>query len=61
MDASSWPAMAYFYGTWGYALSRAREIARERNQRVRLYRGTFDAKGFAPGKPVWIVDWEVQR
>lgn len=57
----TWPALAYFYGTWGYALSRANEIAAERQQRVRLYRSFLSAKGCPPDVPVWVVDWEVQR
>ena len=51
-DATSWPARAYAYGTWGYALARAREHARERHQRVYLYRAALD------DEPVWVAAWD---
>ena len=54
-DTPSWPARAYAYGTWGYALERAREHARERRQRVYLYRGALD------GEAVWVAAWDPKR
>ena len=51
-DAPSWPARAYTYGTWRYALARAREHAQERHQRVYLYRGDLD------GEAVWVAAWD---
>lgn len=57
----SWPALAYVFGTWGYALEQARALAAEHHQRVRLYRSTLNAKAYPSGQSVWVVDWEVQR
>lgn len=57
----SWPAMAYVYGTWGYALERANEHARERQQRVRLYQaGRKETVIAGWNSCLWVVDWEVQ-
>lgn len=50
--SSGWPARAYVYGTWGYALERARELATEKNQKTYLYRSSLD------GEPVWVVAWD---
>ncbi|HEY9352363.1 MAG TPA: hypothetical protein VIP28_03885 [Nocardioides sp.] len=49
---SGWPAMAYVYGTWGYALKRARELATEKQQKTYLYRSSFN------GEPCWVVSWD---
>lgn len=51
-DGPGWPAMSYVYGTWAYALERAREHATERNQRVWLYRAEVN------GELQWIVAWD---
>ena len=48
-DQPRWPARAYVYGTWGYALNRARDMAAERNQRFYLYAGLLD------GERVWVA------
>ena len=40
----NWPARAYIYGTWGYALNRARDRAAKFQQRMWLYRGVLDAQ-----------------
>lgn len=49
---SGWPAQAYVYGTWGYALARARELATEKNQKTYLYRASLN------GESVWVVSWD---
>lgn len=49
---SGWPAMAYVYGTWDYALSRARELATEKQQKTYLYRSSLH------GEPCWVVSWD---
>jgi len=49
---SGWPALAYVYGTWGYALNRARELATEKQQKTYLYRSLLN------GEPVWVVSWD---
>lgn len=51
----NWPARAYIYGTWGYALNRARERATEFEQRMWLYRAVLD------GEPVWVVTFDPKR
>jgi len=48
----NWPAFAYLYGTWGYALNRALEHSRERKQKVYLYRAWFGSKNW------WVVSWD---
>lgn len=50
-----WPARAYVYGTWGYALSRARELAAGDGQKMYLYAGVLD------GEQVWVVGWDPKR
>lgn len=49
---SGWPALAYVYGTWGYALSRARELATEKNQKTYLYRASLGDRAY------WVVSWD---
>lgn len=49
---SGWPAQAYVYGTWDYALERARELATEKQQKTYLYRSSLN------GEPVWVVSWD---
>ena len=49
---SGWPALAYIFGTWGYALNRARELATEKQLRTYLYRGSMN------GRPCWVVSWD---
>ena len=49
---SAWPAVAYVYGTWEYALNRARELATEMQQKTYLYRGSLN------GQPCWVVSWD---
>lgn len=55
MSAPDWPARAYVYGTFGYALERAREMAAARQQRMWLYRGVLD------GEQVWVAAWDPKR
>jgi hypothetical protein len=47
-----WPAFAYLYTTWGYALIRAREHATERQLHTYLYAVTLN------GEPFWAVSWD---
>lgn len=47
-----WPALAYIFGTWEYALNRARDLATEKQQRTYLYRGSMN------GRPCWVVSWD---
>jgi hypothetical protein len=49
---SGWPALAYVYSDWGYALSRARELATEKNQKTYLYQTTLG------GRTYWVVSWD---
>lgn len=49
---SSWPALAYVYGTRDYALERARELAAEKQQKTHLYRASLN------GQPYWVVSWD---
>lgn len=55
LTAPDWPARAYIYGTWAYALNRAREHSTERNQKTYLYASTLD------GETVWVVAWDPKR
>lgn len=48
----NWPARAYVYGTWEYALHRAWEHATERKQKVYVYQGELD------GETVWVASWD---
>lgn len=48
----TWPAFAYLYGTWGYALERANEMSAERGLRMHLYRAEFC------GMTRWAVSWD---
>lgn len=54
-QASEWPARAYIYGTWDFALSQARDRARRFTQRMYLYQSTLD------GDSVWVVSWDPKR
>lgn len=54
-DLPSWPARAYVYGVWEYALGRAIEHSAERNQKTYVYASTLD------GEPVWVVAWDPKR
>lgn len=49
---SGWPAQAYVYGTWDYALARARELATEKQQKTYLYKAALN------GESVWVVSWD---
>lgn len=49
---SDWPAMAYVYGTWGYALDRALAFAAERHLKQHVYQGTLN------DELVWVVSWD---
>lgn len=51
----TWPARAYVYGTWGYALERARDHSSQRNLRTYLYKSMLD------GYPVWVVAWDPKK
>lgn len=55
LDDVAWPARAYVYGTWGYALSRARDLSADMNEKTYLYSGTLD------GESVWVVAWDPKR
>lgn len=50
-----WPALSYIYGTWGYAMNRAHELAAKHNQKTFLYRG------FLNGRVVWVVAWDPKK
>jgi hypothetical protein len=52
---NDWPAMAYVYGTWGYALARARERAKSHQQKMYLYQGVLN------GETVWVVSWDRKK
>lgn len=45
----TWPALAKCYGVWGYALGRAYDEAKERQQKVYVYKGELDVR------PVWVT------
>lgn len=47
----NWPAFAYLYGTWGYALTNARDHASERRQKVYLYRAEMNGRWW------WVASW----
>lgn len=47
-----WPAQAYVYGTFGYALTQTVQRARSHRQKMYLYRGTLD------GETVWVSSWD---
>jgi hypothetical protein len=51
----TWPARAWVYGTWGYAVSCARDEATRRRQRVWVYAGMLD------GEPVWVASLDPKR
>lgn len=51
----SWPARARVFGNWPYALSRAFDEARERHQKVWVYRGNLD------GEEVWVVSLDPKK
>lgn len=55
LQEPGWPACAYVYGVWEYALGRALEHSAERHQKTYLYAGTLD------GAPVWVVAWDPKR
>lgn len=48
----TWPAFAYLYGTWEYALQRAIEHANERKLKVYLYRASLLDREW------WVVSWD---
>lgn len=48
----AWPAAAYVYLTWAYALARAREQATQRGQRVYVRRAKIE------GRWMWITSWD---
>lgn len=48
----TWPAFAYLYGTWGYALNQALEHSRERNQKVYVYQARFGSRNY------WVASWD---
>lgn len=52
MFESRWPAVAYCYLGWGYALNRAREYAAQRKLKTYVYKSTLE------GSPVWVVSWD---
>lgn len=54
-DRLDWPARAYVYTSWGYALSEARARAERFQQRMWLFRATLD------GEQVWVVSWDPKR
>lgn len=49
---ANWPARAYIYGTWGYALWNARILATERKMKVYVYQGFLD------NDRIWAVSWD---
>ena len=49
---SDWPAFAYIYGTWGYALARAIEHSKQRHQKVYVFKVDF------PERSWWVVSWD---
>lgn len=51
----NWPAMLYIYGTWAYALDRAREVVTRQNRKMYLYQGVVN------GELVWIVSWDPKK
>jgi hypothetical protein len=51
----NWPARAYVYGTWGYALDQARDRVKRAKQKMYLYKGVLD------GEPVWVVSWDPKK
>jgi hypothetical protein len=53
--ATDWPARAWVYGTWGYAVERAREQAARRRLRMWVYAGVLD------GESVWVAALDPKR
>lgn len=52
---SVWPARAYVYGTFGYALTLTIWRANQMGQKMYLYKGVLD------GESVWISSWDPKR
>lgn len=50
-----WPARAWVYGTWGNAVSQAREHAGRHRQRVWVYAAHLD------GEPAWVASLDPRR
>lgn len=48
----SWPARAYVYGTFGYALSQTIKRAKRKNQHMFVYKSTLN------GETVWVGSWD---
>lgn len=52
---TDWPARAYCYGTFGYALSQTILRAKAHKQQMFVYQGVLD------GEVVWIGSWDPKK
>lgn len=50
-----WPAMAYIYGTFGYALTETITRAFARKQKMYIRKVTVE------GMPVWMASWDPRK
>lgn len=50
-----WPARAYIYGTYGFALRETIIRAKNHKQKMYLYRGTLN------GEWVWVAAWDPKK
>ena len=47
-----WPAFAYLFGTWGYALQRALDLNARYKQKIYLYQAEMN------GRPWWVTSFD---
>ncbi len=51
-ERQDWPARAYAYGTWAYALNQTLERVDRARQKMYVYKGELD------GEIVWVGSWD---